>query len=363
MKINLPVEEGYFNIIPKTFCGLESYLIIPQIDAKWNKDNLHFRSMIVSKDGEVLSCGFKKFFNSGEKPDCYLEPENYTDWYIQEKMDGSLLIADYVNGQFSMRTRGTVSYKEQQNSSDFELLPEKFPKLLEQFPNFSNLSLLFEIVTPNNVIVIRPKEVEFYLLGAINKDTLEMVSITDLIEIWKAIGCPPTPKQYVFDRFRDLSEIIQHIKNWKGKEGIVLNYNKGQNKIKIKSDWYCFIHRIKSQLNSESNLIEYYVQAGMPEYDNFFKKVETEFDFEIAEQLKDLIIKICDAGEKTKKDIQHMKEFVHSIRGFETRKQQAEHIITTYGKSNRSSYVFCLLDEKDLSEIQLIKLINIHINN
>ena len=233
MKINPPIEDGCFNIIPKIFCGLESYLIIPQIDAKWDKDNLHFRSMIVSKDGEVLSCGFKKFFNAGEKPDCYWEPENYTDWYIEEKMDGSLLIADYVNGQFSMRTRGTVSYKEQQNSSDFELLPERFPKLLEEFPNFSNLSLLFEIETPNNVIVIRPKEIQFYLLGAINKDTLEMLSIADLIEIWKKIGCPPTPQQYVYSNFKDLSDIIENIKKWKAKEGIVLTYNKGQNKKKL----------------------------------------------------------------------------------------------------------------------------------
>jgi hypothetical protein len=95
----------------------------------------------------------------------------------------------------------------------------------------------------------------------------------------------------------------------------------------------------------------------MPRYNEFYKKIETEFDFEIAEQLKDSILKICDSGEKTKKDIQHMKDFTISIRGFETRKQQADHINTTYSKSNRSSYVFCLLDDKELSNIQIKNLI------
>jgi hypothetical protein len=355
VKIDLPIEDGYFNITPKTFCGIESYLITPQIDAKWNKNNLHLRSIVVSKEGDVLSSGFKKFFNSGEKPDCYWNPEDYNDWYIEEKLDGSLLIADYVNGQFSMRTRGTVSYKDQKNSSDFELLPERFPKLLKEFSNFSNLSLLFEIITPNNVIVIRPKEVEFYLLGAINKDNLEMISTIELIDIWKKIGCPPTPKQYVFSNIRDLSKIIDEIKNWKNKEGIVLNYNKGQNKVKIKSDWYCWIHRIKSQLNSENNLIEYYIDSGMPAYDEFHNKIVVEFDFEIAEQLKDLITRICNAGEKSKKYIDNMLEMVHDIRKVPSRKEQAEMIKRNYGEN--SAYAFSILDNKEIPKIQWFKLI------
>lgn len=358
MKIDLPIEEGYFNVIPKTFCGLDSYLIIPEIDAKWNKNNLHLRSIVVSKDGDVLSCGFKKFFNSGEKPDCYPNPEEHNDWNIVEKLDGSLLIADYVNNQFNMRTRGTVSHKEQKNSSDFEILTERFPKLLKEFPNFSNLSLLFEIVTPNNVIVIRPKDIEFYLLGAINKDTLEMVPQEEFLDVWRKIGCPPTPKQYVFSNIKGLTQIIEHIRKWKGKEGIVLTYNKNQNKVKIKSDWYCFIHRVKSELNSENNLIEYYVESGLPDYEDFYKKIETEFDFEIAEQLKELLLKICESGAKTKKDIENMKDFVQSIRGFENRKQQAQYITTTYSPSNRTSYVFSLLDGKDLNNIQITKLIH-----
>jgi hypothetical protein len=358
MKIQLPIEDGYFNVKSVRFCGLEAYLITPEIDAKWNINNLFYRSLIVDKDGEVLSSGWPKFFNYGEKPECYPKIEEYNDIRFIDKIDGSLVICDYVNEQFSMRTRGTASYNTLPNAKDFELLLKKHPKVLDVLKDNQHLSLLFEIVTPNNVIVVRPKEVEFYFIGAINKNGMVIVSNQDLTNIWRKIGPVPVPKSYEFNNFKNLSEIAGHIKNWKGKEGIVISYNNNQNRIKLKSDWYLFIHRVKSELNSENNLIEYYVESNMPDKDEFAKKIETDFDFEIAEQLKDLIIKICKAGEKTKQDIENMKDFVHSIRGFENRKQKAEHINITYGHSNRSSFVFNLLDGKELSNSQFIKLIN-----
>lgn len=344
---------------PHKFCDEDAFLIIPEIDAKWTKDNLAYRSVIVDKKGNVLSCGWPKFFNALEKEDCYPNPADFTDWRVDDKVDGSLLIADFYNNQFSMRTRGTATYLSQENAADFELLPKKYPKVVEFLKENSHLSLLFEIVTPNNVIVVRPKEVEFYLLGAINKNGLCVVTSHELTEIWRKIGCVPTPQSYQFDNLADLKAIATMVKDWKGKEGVVLSYNNNQNRIKLKSDWYCFVHRIKSQLNSENNLIEYYVDHQMPDYNTLYNLIETEFDFEIAKQLENELQKIVQNGEKVQHAIEAMREFVLSIRNFETRKQQAEHVITSYGKQNRASFVFSLLDGKELSREQLIKLMSL----
>jgi hypothetical protein len=187
MKARLPVEEEYFNVTPNTFCGLDCYLINPEIDAKWNTNNLFYRSLITDREGNVLSSGFPKFFNYGEKKDCYPNPENFNDWKLEDKIDGSLLIADYVNDQFSMRTRGTVSYSSQENAKDFELLPEKYPKVVNFLKENQHLSLLFEIVTPNNIIVVRAQQIEFYFIGAINKNGMCVVSSSDLVNIWRKI--------------------------------------------------------------------------------------------------------------------------------------------------------------------------------
>jgi hypothetical protein len=360
MKVHLPTEEEHFNIIPNTFCELDCYLITPKIDAKWNESNLFYRSLITDKEGNVLSSGFPKFFNHGEKPECYPNPEDFNDWKLEDKIDGSLLIADYFNDQFSMRTRGTVSYSLQDNAKDFELLIEKYPKVVEFLKENSHLSLLFEIVTPNNVIVVRPQQIEFYFIGAINKNGMCVVSSSNLVDIWRKIGQMPTPQSYNFLNTKDLSKIAESVKNWKGKEGIVISYNNGQNRIKLKSDWYLFCHRVKSQLNSQNNLIEYYVDCEMPSCEDFYKKIETEFDFEIALQLKDEIEKICGAGELCKKYIDNILEMIHDIRKVESRKEQAEMIKRNYQEN--SSYAFSVLDNKQISKIQWIKLITQKLN-
>jgi hypothetical protein len=356
MKIEILFKESNFNISAGKFCGLDCRLITPQIDAKWSKDNLFFRSLITDKEGNVLSCGFPKFFNHGEKEDCYPNPEQYNDWKYEEKKDGSLLIADFVNDKFSMRTRGTVSYITQENAEDFELLPQKYPAIVEFLKENQHLSLLFEIVTPNNVIVIRSPQIEFYLLGAINKNNMEIVSSSDLLEIWRKIGPIPVPQLYNFLDTNDLPKIAESIKFWKGKEGIVVSYNNGQNRIKLKSDWYLFCHRVKSQLSSKNNLIEFYIEKQMPSSEDFYKIIETEFDYEIAVQLKEELEKICEAGEKAKKYIDHILEVVHDIRTVETRKEQALMIKRNF-KEN-SSFVFSVLDGKIIAKEQWTKLIN-----
>jgi len=331
MKLNFPLEES-FNITTDIFCGLDCYLITPQIDARWNENNLFYRSLI--------------------SPD----PFNFNDWKCEDKIDGSLLIADHVNDQFSMRTRGTVSYLAQSNAKDFELLPEKYPKVLEFLKENQHLSLLFEIVTPNNVIVVRPPEIDFFFLGAINKNSMRVASSADLTDIWRKVGPIPTPRFYNFLDTKNLSKIAESIKSWKGKEGIVISYNNGQNRIKLKSDWYLFCHRVKSQLNSQNNLIEYYVDSEMPVFEDFYKKIEVDFDFEIAIQLKKEIEKICNSGEKARKYIDNILEMVHDIRKVESRKEQAKIIKIQY--KEHSAYAFSILDGKPLSKIQWIKLIN-----
>lgn len=352
MKIKLPDETLGFKIYPHTFCGLDSLLIIPGIDPIWTEDNLHFRSLIVEKNTlNVLSCGHKKFFNDGEKSSLYPSLHNFSDVFIEEKKDGSLVIVDFVNGRLSMRTRGSASYETQENANDFKLLLYQYPQIESFLKVHSHLSLLLEIETPNNIIVIRPEKVQFTLLGAINKENLTYVSKEKIKSI--ADNCSlPIPKEYSFNSLKEMSEIV---KEWKSQEGVVVSYNNNQNRIKIKSLWYLRLHRIKSQLNNEKSLIEYYISKDLPVLNEWEEQIEKEFDYEIKVQLKSSLEKISEAGEKTKKYIKRVREFVHEIRNFPSRREIANVIKKNY-KEN-SAIAFCILDNKIITEKQYFDLI------
>lgn len=350
MKIDLPVEEDGFIITPVDFVGVPALLINPAASAKWNKHNLHLRSIIINREtNEILSTGWPKFMNFGEKPDSYPSPSMFTDWKIQEKTDGTLVIVDFFNDQINLRTRGTPSYKTQNNSADFELLLIKYPAIVDFLKQNQTLSLLFEMVTPNNVIVIREEEVRFYFIGAIDKTDLSVKVVDNFLNSIK-------PKEYTFS---SLDEISKSVKQWKGLEGVVLAYNNNQNRVKFKSDWYLWIHRVKSQLNSENNLIELYVNKELPGYEDFYKIIEDDYDYEVALQLKSEIKKLCEVGINVKFVISSMKNFVTSIRNLPSRKDQANSIKESYGAidSSRMGMLFTLLDGKELNNVQVTTLI------
>lgn len=352
MKIRLPDESLGFKVYPHNFCGLESWLIIPGIDPSWSEDNLHFRSLIVEKDTlNVLSCGHKKFFNEGEKPSLYSSLEEFSDVFVEEKKDGSLVIVDYVNDQLSMRTRGSISYTSQENASDFELLPVQYPQIESFLKVHSHLSLLIEIETPSNIIVVRPEKIQFTLLGAINKENLTYVGKEKIKFIAETCSLP-LPKEYPFNSLKDLSETV---KEWKGQEGVVVSYNNNQNRIKIKSLWYLRLHRIKSQLNNEKSLVEYYVSKNFPTLEEWEEQIEKEFDYEIKIQLKSSLEKIANIGERVKHYLDNMVSFVHDIRNMESRKEQAAIIMNMYTKN--ASLAFSLLDGKMIPDKQKIQLI------
>ena len=213
-------EDSGFRQYEHRICGREALLILPSAEALWTKETLPYRSVFVDKSTlEVLSCGYPKFFNKGEKPSLYADPRLHHDWHIQNKIDGSLLICDCIDGHFSMRTRGSASHLSQPNSADFELLPKKHPEIVEFVKKHKNLSLLLEIETPQNIIVVRPKDVSFTLLDAVNKTTFELLNKDDLYRALPNIPHPPTHP------IADLDTLEKTVKDWVGLEGIVLSYN------------------------------------------------------------------------------------------------------------------------------------------
>lgn len=358
MKIPLDtIDKSSFKIKDGILNGRVVYLINPvEFDCKWNKSNLHLRSLMIDYDGTVISRGMSKFFNFGEKQELYPTPDKFNDWVLSSKEDGSLLICDLIDGKFNARTRGTISYKDHENTSDFDFVINKYK--LWELSELTEYSILFELYSPTNVIVLKPyQDPEIVLLGAIHKENNIYYPYYSELgkQIQSKLNCK-LPETFPING--DIAIIASKIKDWIGKEGIVLNYNNNQNQLKIKSDWYLIRHRMKSELSSLEKVMDLWISLNYPNYTDFYNEVVKSFDFEIANIAQGHISNICDAYKEVNKILDGFYSFVnHTLRLLPNRKEQALKVIQSYGITNRANFIFKLLDGKTLGGDDIKKLL------
>lgn len=353
MKVGLPTGEE-FCVRDCVIANTECKLVFPiKHDIKWSDKNKIFRSSIWTNDGILVSASWKKFTNLGEQLE--FEPLDIdSDIEFIHKLDGSTLIISKFKGELIVRTRGTSDATTLDNGDEIPFLKKKYPLIFDNDTlNTEQYSIVCEWYSPRNIIVEREaEEPTLWLTGVIKHDDYSYV-LQNNLDIFATDWKIERPARY---RFNSLSSMIESVNQWNKGEGIVIYGNKGQVLKKTKSDRYLLLHRIKSTLSNVKNLIDYYIDKEMPSYEDFYKMIETEFDYEIAVQLKDELEKICEAGESAKKYIDHILEVVHDIRKVETRKDQATMIKRNF-KEN-SSFVFSVLDGKIINKEQWTKLIN-----
>ena len=334
------------------------HLIQPQhIGTKWTQDNKHMRSVVVNYEGEVISASFPKFTNYGENPEHFPVPNSLKHCTVVEKLDGSTLIVSKYNGQYILRTRGTVDASTMANGFELELFKEKI--LFPLAKNIGNIgetwefSILFEWVSPINKIVLNyGDEPDWYLVGMIWHGDYELHSQSDLDDFAKQHNLK-RPATYTFS---DVNDLLQNVEEWKGKEGVCVYSKNDQSIHKVKSADYLIKHRFKSEATLE-NTLDLYFSYGKPLYQEFESKLTETFDYECFEMVRGYASQICDASKEVNKIVDGFKSFIdNQLKVLSTRKEQAQKVISSYSESNRSSMIFSLLDGKTLTADQHKKL-------
>lgn len=363
MKINLynDIDKENFIVREVIISNECCYLITPRhIGTKWTKDNLIFRSSIWNSNGELISAGFKKFFNYQEQPDLEEQPTNLSGCTSVEKLDGSLLIVSKYKGEMIYRTRGTSTVANMENGYEIPLLIEKYKKFFNSYIWYLEThewSYLFEWTTPTNKIVIDyGTEPDIRLVGIVNHENYEYVPQSILDSVAKNNELK-RPKTYQYTNITDLVSDVEHFVD---KEGICLYFNKDQSIRKVKGLWYLKLHAFKSQVSLE-NLIDVYLSIsflGYPlEFASYQKTcdfIESQFDFECLQMSLSFISKICDASKEVNAIVSGMLSFVMKLEG--SRKDKALKIMSSYGNTNRSGMVFSLLDGKPIVKDMIKKL-------
>lgn len=207
----------------------------------WNGVTDLCRGLIVDKDGELVSRGFSKFWNLNDlrHPETLMENLPSTPPTLTRKMDGSLGILYWLDGLPAIATRGSFT-------SDQSRWATKWinDRCMGDWP--SGFTPLFEIIYPENQIVVRYDYSGLVLLAMVDIETGEEMSYEELT-FW-------AERNFVriVDKFdKPLSECaLEDVPN---EEGYVAAWERSGTtplRVKIKYSAYCRIHKLLTQTSA-----------------------------------------------------------------------------------------------------------------
>ena len=285
-----------------------------QFEWHWNDETLVCRGLIVDLQNHVVARPFEKFFSyeqlSGNVPS---EP-----FEVFEKLDGSLEILYQLEQSPAIATRG--SFVSDQARRATEILEEKYAHV----PFDENLTYLFEIILPNNRIVVDYGDVEdLFLLAIVETSTGKELPLTD-------IGIPLVKR---YDGLTDLAQLLENDET--NREGFVVRFSSGM-RVKIKFEEYKRIHRLITFTNTK------HIWEALKSGDDFAELVEQvpdEFFDWLNSTVNELKSKYSEVEEIARQEFQ-------ACGGFSSRKEAAEH----FGGCSYPSIMFAMYDEKDYSE-------------
>jgi RNA ligase len=301
---------------PDTEFYIYNYSPLVQYQRLWNEITLMTRGLILDADGNIIARPFKKFFNLEEHSPTEIPQEPFD---VFDKADGSLGILYWLQEQPCIATRG--SFTSDQAFHATQLLRDRYSHLFSKLER--NVTYLFEIIYPDNRIVVDYGEMDDLLLLAVidNQTGLDLPLPTDL-------GFPVITH---YDGIHDLTQLKALEQD--NKEGFVIRFKNGF-RLKVKFSEYVRLHRIITQ--TSSTVVWEHLAAGKS-LEELLERVPDEF-YEWVKQTK---------LELEGKFNAILDEAQAAFKIFPTRKECAEYFLT----QKYPHVMFRLLDHKDPAEI------------
>lgn len=184
---------------------------------------------------ECIAFPFSKFWNLGEPQAAEIDWNTAT---VYEKLDGSMITLSKYNGEYIVATTGTPDARTPVGDFDYtfeQLFYEALKVNNLEIPNIpEGVTLIFELMTGFNQIVVPHPKMEVALLAARNARTGAWLDIN---------AFPNYPKPKTFN-FRNIDELVRSFSSFKGidQEGYVV-VDANNNRIKIKHPEYVILHR------------------------------------------------------------------------------------------------------------------------
>ena len=262
------------------------YRMIGQVDQWTLPDATECRGiMFEMKDNEpvrIMCRPMQKFFNLNENKLSHIDNiDNIV--YMLEKRDGSLISTYLDNGAIQFKSKGSVQSKQAQAAKSLTY-QEGFKPLIDRLTQLAQNGITcdFEYTAPDNRVVVGYPKRELTLLSARDNETGEYIS-------WDELNRDAVLRRYLVERYEphgDLSQFVRDIRSMTDIEGYVFVLDDGR-RIKLKTEWYSELHRVKSVLSSPRNIMTA-IANGL--YDDLIVLATDEFERNYINNLNSIVI-------------------------------------------------------------------------
>ncbi len=340
--LNDYIERGLIikQVHPTLPLSIYNYSRTCQYGGEWDDITLNCRGLVLDNEGNIIAKPFPKFFNYEEH-----KPEDIPNEFFEvyEKMDGSLGICFYYNGEWHMATRG--SFISEQAIKGRELLEKyNFEKL------HTDYTYLFEIIYNENRIVCDYDFEDVVLLGIINTKTGNEVNLNGSNEDIRIQNMINNIGLRVVTLYKTWGEGYDLLKEEipKDKEGYVIRFSGGM-RMKIKGDEYVRLHRILTNF-STTDIWELLRTKG--NMDEFLERVPDEFDRWVKKTISDLKYAFFQISERAGKIHDYFRYGKYNDREPEpTKKEFALHLEKSNIEPSLRSVLFAMWDGKPYDDI------------
>ena len=205
--------------------------------------NRNARGLTYDSDGNIVTIGFEKFFNYRQLDEYQTYTDDFKEKYsdtnrnlnleVYEKLDGTFIALGLdKNENLVAATSSSTSSKYTQIAEDyFNNLPNI--DKIKTFMKNTNMSLMFEYTSPDNLIVIPYNQTEFTLIGARQRDINAPISEYKELQVIAGLF----DLKVCQSQKMDLDQIIEYQKTNKTSEGFVARNEYG-NLLKFKTDYW-----------------------------------------------------------------------------------------------------------------------------